>query len=68
MNYRAIAIAELTDFTKETPGYSLGEVLYSILRTKESGCETLSDIKKLTDEQLYNIIENVRESEKPENL
>lgn len=68
MNYRAIATTELTDFAKETPAYSLGEVLYSILRTKESGCESLRDIKNLTDEQLYNIIENVRESEKPENL
>lgn len=68
MNYRTIATTELINFAKETPAYSLGEVLYSVLRTKESGCETLSDIKRLTDEQLYNIIENVRESEKPENI
>jgi hypothetical protein len=64
MNYKSIALAELNSFAKEYPEYTLAEVLYSFLRTKSSGCESINDIQKMSDETLYNVIENARDNEK----
>jgi hypothetical protein len=66
MKFKLIALAELTAFAKERPEYTLGEIIYSVVRTKQSGCETIKDIRELSDEELYSIIEEVRENEKPE--
>lgn len=67
MNFKAIALQELNSFAKENPDYTLADILYSFLRKPVSGIEFTKDIRKLSDEDIYSIIEEVREEEKSEN-
>jgi hypothetical protein len=66
MNYRSIAIAELVSFAKENPDYTLGQILYSFLREGNSGCKKIPEIMDISDEDMYSMIENAKEKEKPE--
>lgn len=66
MNFKTVALAELNSFAKEHPDYSLADILYSVLRKPVSGIEKIKDIRTLSDEDLYSIIEEVRNDEKQE--
>lgn len=67
MNYKNIALQELVNYVNSYPEYSLSQVLYSFLREPVSGIRETKDILKLTDEDLYSIIEEVNNNEKEEN-
>jgi hypothetical protein len=63
MNYKNIALRTLQEFCDVNPKMSLGEVFYSILREKNSDTSTLSDVKNITDEKMYTIIEKAKQFE-----
>lgn len=63
MNYKAIALNTLTEFAEKKPDYTLGQVLYSFLRKPISGIDSLSDLNKISDEDLYTIIEKAHSNE-----
>ena len=62
MNFKNIAIRELQEFIEKRPDMSLGEIFYSIVRENNSGVK-LSELKDLTDEKVYSIIEKARQFE-----
>lgn len=62
MNYRNNAIRELQDFSKEFPNYTLGELLYSILRL--NNISKISDLLTVSDEDLFSSIEKTKQEEK----
>jgi hypothetical protein len=62
MNFKNNAIRELQDFSKEFPEYTLGELLYSALRL--TGASKISDIMKVSDEDIFSAIEKTRQEEK----
>lgn len=66
MNYKTVALSELNSYAKEQPEYSLAEILYSFLRGKVSGIGETKNINKLSDEDLYSVIEETRNREKQE--
>lgn len=66
MNYKNIALKELVNYANSYPEYSLSQILYSFLREPVSGIKETKSILKLTDEDLYSIIEEVNQSEKDE--
>ena len=63
MNYKNIATRTLVEFLEKNPKMSFGEVLYSVLREKNSGVKNVTDIKNLTDEKCYSIIEKAKQFE-----
>jgi len=62
MNYKNNALRDLQSFAKEFPQYSLGELLYSILRL--TGAKTVSDLITLSDEDIFSAIEKTIVDEK----
>lgn len=62
MNYKNNAIRELQDFSKEFPNYTLGELLYSILRL--TNITKVSDLLTVSDEDLFSAIEKTKQEEK----
>ena len=62
MNYKAIGLNTLVEYVENTE-YTLGEVLYSILREPISGVKKISELKEMSDEDVYTMIENARNSE-----
>ena len=62
MNFKNNAIRELQEFSKEFPEYTLGELLYSALRL--TGAIRISDIMKVSDEDIFSAIEKTRQEEK----
>lgn len=62
MNYKNNALRDLQNFAKEFPQYSLGELLYSILRL--TGAKTVSDLITLSDEDIFSAIEKTIVDEK----
>lgn len=64
MNYKNIAIRTLEEFANENPNMTLSQILYSVLREKNSGFDRTNDILNIDDEQLYTIIDKAKEFEK----
>lgn len=62
MNYKNNALRDLQNFAKEFPEYSLGELLYSILRL--TGAKKVSDLVILSDEDIFSAIEKTTVDEK----
>lgn len=62
MNYKNNALRDLQNFAKEFPEYSLGELLYSILRL--TGAKKVSDLVILSDEDIFSAIEKTIVDEK----
>lgn len=62
MHYKNEALRQLTQLLKDNPDYSFGEVLYSMLRLTSS--EKISDLKNLSDEDIYTAIEKASDLEK----
>jgi len=58
MNYKNNAARELQELIKAFPDYTLGEVIYSFLRT--AGAKKVSDILIITDEDLFTAIEKTK--------
>lgn len=63
MNYKNIATRTLVEFLEKSPNMTFGEVLYSFLREKNSGVNSISDIKTISDETCYSIIEKAKQFE-----
>lgn len=63
MNYKNIATRTLLEFLEKNPKMSFGEVLYSVLRENNSGVKSITDIKNLSDERCYSIIEKAKQFE-----
>lgn len=64
VNYKGMAFRELFDsFIKEHPNYSLGEVLYSVLRLEEGSDMPVKDIKNISDNRMYELIYNANKTE-----
>lgn len=64
MNFKKIAIRTISEFTDEIPEMSLGEILYSIVREQNSGIKELKDLRNISDEGIYTIIEKAKKFEK----
>jgi hypothetical protein len=62
MNYKNNALRDLQAFAKEFPQYSLGELLYSVLRL--TGARTISELITLSDEDIFSALEKTIEDEK----
>lgn len=62
MNYKNNALRDLQNFAKDFPEYSLGELLYSILRL--TGAKKVSDLVILSDEDIFSAIEKTIVDEK----
>lgn len=62
MNYKNNALRDLQSFSKEFPQYSLGELLYSVLRL--TGAKKVSDLITLSDEDIFSAIEKTIVDEK----
>lgn len=67
MNYKAIALSTLEEYAEKNPEYTLGQILYSFLRKPISGMESIGELNKISDEDLYTIIEKamVEEDDEP---
>ena len=65
MDYRHTAIDTLTEFAEEQPNLSLGEILYSSLRSKFTGVklENLSSLISIDDKTFYEAIERAKKDE-----
>lgn len=56
-NYRNMSLRELKAFSDTHKDYSIGTVLYSILRMDEEGfSKRVKDLKEITDEDFYEMI------------
>jgi len=64
MNYKKIAVRTISEFIDESPEMSMGEVLYSILRRSNSGIQDIKDLRSISDEKIYSIIEKAKKFEK----
>lgn len=62
MNYKKNALRELDKLTQEFPDYTLGEVLYSVLRLTK--ITDISGLKKLSDEDIFSAAEKATDEEK----
>jgi len=62
MNFKNTAIRELSEFAKQFPDYSLGEVLYSALRA--AGVKEVKQLLTKTDEELFTAFNGAIENEK----
>jgi hypothetical protein len=62
MNFKNNALRELLNFSKEFPEYSLGEILYSVIRI--TGAKKISDLLTLSDEEIFSAIEKAKVQEK----
>lgn len=64
MNFKAIGLNTLMEYSEQNTDYTLGEIIYSFLREPVSGIKNTKDILKLTDEEVYTIIEKAKNIEK----
>lgn len=64
MNFKKIAIRTISEFADESPEMSLGDILYSIIRTPNSGIKDLKDLRDMSDEKIYSIVEKAKKFEK----
>jgi hypothetical protein len=62
MNFKNNALRELPNFSKDFPEYSLGEILYSVIRI--TGAKKISDLLILSDEEIFSAIEKAKVQEK----
>lgn len=62
MNFKNNALRELPVLSKELPEYSLGEVLYSVIRL--TGAKKISDLLLIEDEDFFSAIEEAKKQEK----
>lgn len=62
MNFKNNALRELQNLSKDFPGYSFGEILYSALRL--TGAKSISDLLTLSDETIFSAIEKAKLQEK----
>jgi hypothetical protein len=66
MNYKAIALNTLIEYSEENSEYSVGQLLYSFLREPISGIVKFNELNSITDEDLYTIIEKAKAEETDE--
>lgn len=66
MDYRHIAIDTLTDFAKEMPEMTLGEILYSCFRESITGRKLTEpkDFMEMGDKEIYIAIEKAMKDER----
>lgn len=64
MNFKKIAIRTISEFADEMPEMSLGDILYSIMRLPNSGIKDLKDLRSMSDEEIYTIVEKAKKFEK----
>lgn len=62
MNFKNNALRELPNFSKEFPDYSLGEIIYSVVRL--TGAKKISDLLLISDEEIFSAIEKAKLQEK----
>lgn len=63
MNYKNISMRSLSEFCDESPKMTLTQILYSVIREKNSGVKNISDLKDITDEEFYTMIEKAKQFE-----
>lgn len=62
MNFKNNALRELPILANELPEYTLGELLYSVIRL--TGAKKVSDLLELSDEEIFSAIEKAKLQEK----
>lgn len=68
LNYRNIALRELKEFVDRNSDYTLGEILYSIVRFQVKEGDSIGKLRDLTDEEVYTIIDKAKETEEFEEI
>jgi hypothetical protein len=67
MNYKANCHQELKEFSKDTPEYTFGDILFSVLKSVAPGRgSSMAFLRDITDEEYFTLIEKTREKEKKE--
>lgn len=61
MNFKNNALRELPVLSKEFPEYTLGEVLYSVIRL--TGAKKTSELLLISDEEFFSAIEKAKQQE-----
>lgn len=61
MNFKNNALRELSTLSKEFPEYTLGEVLYSVIRL--TGAKKTSELLLISDEEFFSAIEKAKQQE-----
>ena len=64
MNFKKIAIRTISEFVDDSPEMGLGDILYSVVRESNSGIKELKDLRGMSDEKIYSIIEKAKNYEK----
>lgn len=64
MNFKKIAIRTISEFVEECPEMGLGDILYSVIRAQNSGIKDLKDLRNMSDENIYSIIEKAKNFER----
>lgn len=64
MKYRGLLDRKLAEFQKEVPEYSLAETIFAISRYIKGGRFSDLDLWEITDEQMYEVIDQVIKNEK----
>lgn len=63
INYKNIALRELKDFSDKFENYSLGEILYSVMRQITTDVKSIKILRSYTDEEIYTFIDKAKEIE-----
>lgn len=61
---RQMAVEEFITFTKENSTYTIGEVLYAILKNSNKKTFTARDLMDIENKEYYTLISLARELEK----
>lgn len=67
-NLRPLIIDRLTEYFKDLPEYSIGDILYSTISQLTKGRPEIkkSDLRKITDEMFYSALDKSLAKERPE--
>lgn len=61
-----MAIEEFVSLARDNAHYTVGELMWAVLRPNNSNVKDLRDIRTMKDEEFYNIIYKAREEEREE--
>lgn len=64
-NYRALVELEFKNFLEENSHYSFCEAIYAFLRLDRGNTQLVKDVKHITDQRAYNLINKAIKEERP---
>ena len=64
MNYRNVALAEITTLSEEFPEYTVGQLFLAIIKRKPEGAHLEEWLRDISDEDMYTEIEETKFKER----